>query len=184
MVKLIKISSLRDPESIAQVVALRPDYVAFNFCKTSVRYMGEVDESLLSRLPRLMRKIGIFQDETPLRIAAFAGRFSLTGVELCGAESSHICELLSAEGLEVIKSFSHENIDQIERYEGVCNKFVFHFVPLYYRGETPFFVDVQHMAEPIDNPLFCGVDSCDSLERDFGCKDIVQIERLIKQYRL
>lgn len=168
----IKICSLRDPETIAQIAALKPDYMGFCFDAMSEHYLGEVDETLLLHIPRQVRKIGLFRDEAPLRIAALAGRFGLNGVQLQGNESPQVCELLSAEGLEIIKNFDDTNIDKAEGYEGVCNKFILNVNPSKYKGRTPFLY-----SQMVAHKMFCGLDL------PFSKTSVEEIKKIIDENR-
>lgn len=171
---LTKVCSLRDPENIARLSALNPDYMGFQFSPLSARYMGEVDESLLYNLPPKVRRIGLFCDQSPLYIVSLAGRFGLNAVQLCGQEPPSTCELLAAEGLEVVKSFTIATRDSYlltQQYEGVCNKFLFRFAAPHryalaaeYGGTTPFLVHSDfnsrdlELCSTISHGLLCGVD--------------------------
>lgn len=137
---IVKIDGVRDPEQIYKITGeceKLPNYLCFDFRRNSPNYMGEVDEAIYSKIPLKIRKTGIFQDDTPLYILSMAGRFMLSAVQLEGNESKIECEILAAEGVEVIKAIN--NAQQIEKYEGICNKFIIrdHKILKTYTGQTP-----------------------------------------------
>ncbi|MEG0602587.1 MAG: hypothetical protein RR980_06730 [Mucinivorans sp.] len=133
---IIKINGIRDPEMIPQLMELNPLYLCFDFRRHVNDYIGEVDEAIYSKIPPKVRKTGIFENDNPLYILSLAGRFTLSTIELEGDESRLDCEILAAEGVELIKTIN--NISQIEKYEGVCNKFIIRDPEILkvYRGNT------------------------------------------------
>lgn len=138
----IKIDGLRDPEQIEQLLRKHsPQYLSLNFVHSDNQYIGEVDEAIYTHIPIKIRKTGIFANTDPLHMIYIAGRFSLTAVQLDGDESATVCEKLSAEGLEVLKTINHTR--QFDRYEGVCNKLIIKDKNILeaYRGTIPLLVD-------------------------------------------
>lgn len=144
---VLKIDKVRDPEMIYQIISHNPGYLGFDFRHDSHHYVGEVDEAIYSRIPIKIRKCGIFENDDPLYILYIAGRFSLSTIQLEGNEPIHHCELLAAEGVELIKVLN--NITQVEKYEGVCNKFIVRDAELLarYRGKTPIIVDQSILSD-------------------------------------
>ncbi len=119
---MLKICKVRDPELMASLCTLSPDYLGFDFRSLSPFYLGEIDEALLSIIPPEIKKVGVFDNEDTLQITYLAGRFSLSGVQIEGDVSPMLCEKLVGEGLEIIKVINRTS--DIEKYEGVCNKFL------------------------------------------------------------
>lgn len=134
---VVKIDGVRDPEVIEVIAKSNPTYLGFDFRRHSTAYIGEVDEAIYSKIPIKIRRTGIFQDDNPLYILSLAGRFSLSTLQLEGDEDRLDCELLCAEGLEVIKVVN--STIMAEKYEGICNKFIIRNPELLknYRGKTP-----------------------------------------------
>lgn len=139
----VMIGRVRDPENIGALCALLPRYMAFDFRHYSPHYIGELDESLLTTITPRISKIGIFDAQSALYMSYIAGRFSLNGVILEGDVPVRTCEMLAAEGLEVIKTVNKSY--QIEEYEGVCNKFLIRSASLLetYSSKTPLIVSSE-----------------------------------------
>lgn len=152
---VLKIDKVRDPEVIYRIISHNPGYLGFDFRRDSSHYIGEVDEAIYSRIPIKIRKCGIFENDDPLYMLSIAGRFSLSTIQLEGDEPIHHCELLAAEGVEVIKVL--KNISQAEKYEGVCNKFLIRDAQLLakYTGKTPLIVEKSILS---DNQSVYGVE--------------------------
>ena len=159
----LKIDGLRDPELIETVLqSHNPQYLSLNFVHSAPQYVGEVDEAIYAFLPIKIRKTGIFADTDPMHMIYIAGRFGLTAVQLDGNEPATVCEKLSAEGLEVLKTIAHPR--QFDRYEGVCNKLIIKEKKILdaYRGtmplivEGPLYVPERHYGVQTDyNSLLC-----------------------------
>lgn len=138
----LKIDGLRDPETINQILQkTQPQYLTLNFIHSSNQYIGEVDEAIYANIPIKIRKTGIFANTNPLHMIYIAGRFSLTAIQLDGNEPPTICEKLSAEGVEILKTIS--DTKQFDRYEGICNKLIIRDKKILeaYRGSMPLIVD-------------------------------------------
>lgn len=184
---LVKISNLRDPSDIDTIASLTPTYMGFNFCHLSPHYIGEIDASLFSNIPAKVRKTGRFENQHTLQIISLAGRYSLNTIQLDGNESPSQCERLSAEGLEVIKTITEQQLDQTEQYEGVCNRFVFRVgstdkISTLYHGKTPFLIETNNLT--FTHPMLCGVDTATLFEIDVARKDIAQVTQFIKKYSM
>lgn len=195
----VKICGLRDPENIAGVAQLKPSYMGFDFRNTSSRYVGEVDETLLYPIDSTIRKIGVFAEHDTMTILSRAGRFSLNAVQIEGDKSSEALEILSGEGLEVIKVvelISMSCLEKALKWDGVVNKFIFRIpspqqVCLLERwmGNSQFMVSAPWDAVAlgdvlsVGNQKMCGVDSWFSFESHLGRKDLAQIERFINMCR-
>lgn len=194
---LIKICRLRDPENIVAVSALMPHYMGFDFSSDRASYMGELDESLLWGIDRRIRRVGLFTNDSPLYIAYIAGRFGLNTIQLDGRQSPESCEILAAEGLEVIKSISISGPDSFDAtvpYEGICNKFLFRLTPTldlqatldHYHGTTPFLLSLKldnmsvDQLSSIDHDRLVGFDFGSSFEIQPALKDIYKLTRFLQ----
>ncbi|MEG0033022.1 MAG: hypothetical protein RSF93_06850 [Mucinivorans sp.] len=144
---IIKINGVRNPADIPKLLELNPLYLSFDFRRDSDDYIGEVDEAIYSKIPLKIRKIGIFENDDPLYILSLAGRFTLSTIELEGDESRLDCELLAAEGVELIKTIN--SVSQIEKYEGVCNKFIIRRAEIskQYTGRTLIINSIDTVSE-------------------------------------
>lgn len=176
--KRLKISGVRDPENIAQLSdRLLPLYFGFDFRRSSPRYMGEIDEALLSKIPHKTRKIGVFDDEDPLYMCYLTGKLGLNGVQINGNVPIQTCEILAAEGLEVIKLIN--SVSDIDKYEGVCNCFLFLEREIFenYVGNRKVIVSCDIYTGQ-DN-VYC-VDTADGFEIRDTLKDCDKIENWYK----
>lgn len=193
---LLKICRLRDPENIRQVVSLNPSMMGFDFCRSRSSYMGETDEAIMYHIPYRIRKVGLFAEQSVIEIAATAGRFTLNSVQIDGDFEPRECEMLSAEGLEVIKSFyiAHpDNFYQTKHYEGVCHRFIFKLsttldyqILNQYTGSTPFMLSMKmdNIEIPhINHPMFCGLDTANSCEEAPALKNMKTLTKLIEKIR-
>ncbi len=117
------ISGVREPENIAQLCRLNPEFIAFDFRVSSPRYIAEVDQALFSTVAKTIKKVGIFQSENALYITYVAGKYGLDAVQIEGIIQPRTLEILWAEGLEIIKVLTDEDQDPL-RYEGIANKFL------------------------------------------------------------
>lgn len=191
---ILKICRVRDPEDIDEITKLSPDMMGFDFCRTRPSYMGEVDESILHNIPYTIRKVGLFINESPIEIASIAGRFMLNSVQLDGDTSPAECEMLAAEGLEVIKTFyisDAESFYKTQKYEGVCNRFIFKLSTTLdysildnYTGATPFMLSLKmdNIVIPVINhKKFCGFDTASSCETSPTKKNINSLAELVNK---
>lgn len=140
---LIKISQVRDPEQLYALIKFNPQYIGFDFRRDSPHYLGEVDEAMYSSVPIKVRRCGVFENDDPLWMLYIAGRFSLSTIQLEGDEPLLSCELLAGEGVELIKVIKQPS--QIDKYAGVCNKFLIRDADILsrYHGRTPLFVEPE-----------------------------------------
>lgn len=193
---LLKVCRLRDPENIRQVVSLNPSMMGFDFCRSRSSYMGETDQAILHDIPYNIRKVGLFENQNVIEIASIAGRFMLNSVQIDGDFEPRECEMLSAEGLEVIKSFyiAHpDNFFRTANYEGVCHRFIFKLsttldfsVLDHYTGSTPFMLAMKmdNIDIPIiTHPMFCGFDTANSCEQAPAFKNMEALNQLIQKIR-
>ncbi len=174
MKQTLKICKVRDPQNIAELCTLRPKYIGFDFRPSSQHYIGEIDEALLSIVPESVRKVGVFDSDSALYISYIAGRFSLVGVQLEGNVPPQTCEMLAAEGLEVIKVLN--SLDEVEKYEGVCNRFLVRNKGVMdgYTGKTPLMVDFSLVGDT--TPQGVVVDISTHFEDRVAYKNCEKIE--------
>lgn len=194
---LLKICRLRDPENIADLALLRPHYMGFDFVMSRSSYMGEVDEAVLSNIPRTIRRVGLFCDQSPVEIASIAGRFGLNSVQLDGNESASQCEEIAAEGLEVIKTIyvsGRESLARVAQYDGVCNKVLLKLsatLPIdvleRYDHATPFLLSLRLDNIDIESlpchARMCGIDTGSSFETAPAIKDMARLVRFFNSIR-
>jgi phosphoribosylanthranilate isomerase len=127
----IKICGMKYPENILEVGTLLPDFMGFIFWEKSSRYFdGEIP-----RLPKYIKKVGVFVDETIAIIQSIIEKHNLNCIQLHGTESVEFCQKLKELPIEIIKVFSiKDNFDftVLKEFESVCDYFLFDT-----KGELP-----------------------------------------------
>ncbi|WP_432672523.1 phosphoribosylanthranilate isomerase [Flavobacterium sp. SM2513] len=125
----IKICGMKFAENISQVGALQPDFLGFIFYSKSKRFVGDdFSRDLIQNLPKSIKKVGVFVNESPEIILEKVKKFDLDIVQLHGNESVSDCQFLKENNIEIMKVFSiNENVDFniMKSYELVCDYFLF-----------------------------------------------------------
>ncbi|MBD2715088.1 phosphoribosylanthranilate isomerase [Microvirga sp. STR05] len=102
----IKVCGMTQPDNLAAVATLQPDFLGFIFYPKSNRYVGEkLSRAALLALPASIRKVGVFVDAPTAQIQEQVAAFGLDLVQLHGRESPMQCAELRAVGIPVIKAF-------------------------------------------------------------------------------
>jgi phosphoribosylanthranilate isomerase len=123
----LKICGMKYPDNILEVGAILPDYMGFIFWEKSARYFNGV----IPKLPKTIKKTGIFVNATVDEIIAKIKQHDLRAVQLHGHETVEFCELLkknAPKGIEIIKVFSIiDTFDfaVLKPFEKVCDYFLF-----------------------------------------------------------
>ena len=119
----LKVCGMRETKNIKALASLQPDYMGFIFWETSKRYCVTIP----SDIPKAIKKVGVFVDETTEQIKAKVKLFGLDAVQLHGDESPKQCAALL--GLcEVIKAFRigpDFDFKQLTPYQDRCTYFLF-----------------------------------------------------------
>ncbi|GAA3929932.1 phosphoribosylanthranilate isomerase [Hymenobacter algoricola] len=125
----LKVCGMKYAANIAEVAALKPDFMGFIFHAGSARYVGqELDAALLRRLPAGLRTVGVFVDADTEYVLAQVRRYGLDLAQLHGHEPPAQCAALQAAGVAVIKAFAvGSSFDQraLEPYVPYCSYFLF-----------------------------------------------------------
>ena len=114
---------MRQTENVAALASLQPDYMGFIFWEPSKRYCTTVP----SDIPKTIKKVGVFVDETTEHIKAKVKIFELDAVQLHGDESPRQCAAL-LNLCEVIKAFRigpDFDFKQLSPYQDHCTYFLF-----------------------------------------------------------
>ncbi len=196
---------MKYPENIAQIVALKPDFLGFIFYKKSPRYAEPLDVEVMNSLPSSVLKIGVFVNESLDYILETVKKYSLHGVQLHGSESEELCYTFKSAGLLVFKAFSiaePADFDLTEEYEGTCDFYIFDTkTPQHggsgqkfdwsmlsaYQGNTRFLLsggitaDDADAIKAIDHPKLWGVDLNSRFEVEPGKKDAEKLAGFLKQ---
>jgi len=115
---------MREPNNIAALSDLQPDYMGFIFWAPSSRYV----ETTTPELPTAIKKTGVFVDASVDYIQSMVQQHNLQAVQLHGEETPNYCQLIQSFGVEVIKAFSVKNtfyFSTLETYENSCDFFLF-----------------------------------------------------------
>jgi phosphoribosylanthranilate isomerase len=123
----LKICGMKYPANILDVGSLLPDYMGFIFWQKSARYF----DGVLPDLPKSIKKVGVFVNETILVIEEKIAKYDLQAIQLHGKESVEFCSELKNKidpSIEIFKVFSaDENFDfsGLKAYDPVCDYFLF-----------------------------------------------------------
>lgn len=203
----IKICGMKFPENIQAVATLQPDLMGFIFYQKSPRYAEPLDLTILNLLPKSIKKIGVFVNESLEDILTIATKYNLDGVQLHGTELVKMCKELRKAGFIVIKAFpiaEAYNFKVTKSYEGSCDYFLFDTkTDAYggsglkfnwgmleeYVGETPFLLsggiaaDDSEVILKIDHPKFAGIDLNSKFEVKPGLKNVELLRGFLKEIR-
>ena len=119
----LKVCGMQETENIAALASLQPDYMGFIFWEPSKRYCTAVPTDI----PKHIKKVGVFVDETTKQIKEKVKLFGLDAVQLHGDESPRQCApLLNL--CEVIKAFRigpDFDFKTLTPYQDRCTYFLF-----------------------------------------------------------
>lgn len=124
----LKVCGMRDAENIIQLAALQPDYIGFIFYPESKRYVGEIDQNILKKIPSDIKKTGVFVNESYRVIVDKISDFKLDAIQLHGKESAEFCDKFRTVDVEVIKAVgisNPANFDGLNEYSDAVDYFLF-----------------------------------------------------------
>ncbi len=198
---------MKYPENIRSIANLQPDFMGFIFYPKSPRYAEPLDLETLQSLPKSIKKIGVFVNESLENILTIVYKYNLDGVQLHGSENVEICRKLKDTGLLVLKAFpiaDAYNFNVTKNYEGACDYFLFDTkteayggsgvkfdwsILNEYKGETPFLLsggiaadDAEAILE-IEHPKFAGIDLNSKFEVSPGLKNVELLKGFMKEIR-
>ena len=119
----LKVCGMQETENIAALASLQPDYMGFIFWEPSKRYCTTVPTDI----PKHIKKVGVFVDETTKQIKEKVKLFGLDVVQLHGDESPRQCAAL-LNLCEVIKAFRigpDFDFKTLTPYQDHCTYFLF-----------------------------------------------------------
>ncbi|MFP4093889.1 MAG: phosphoribosylanthranilate isomerase [Cyclobacteriaceae bacterium] len=116
--------------NMLKVAQLKPDYLGFIFYEKSRRYMPDtLKPEDLAKLPRRMKKVGVFVNASSEEMIKQAKTYRLNLLQLHGDESPEQCRELKQAGQQIIKVFSigQDNFDfsQLNSYKPHVQYFLF-----------------------------------------------------------
>ena len=204
----IKICGMKFPENIHDVTGLKPDFMGFVFYPKSPRYAEPLDIKTLNSIPKTIKKIGVFVNESLENILTMVYKYKLDGVQMHGSENVEDCRKLKNAGLIVLKAFpiaEAYNFKVTKNYEGACDYFLFDTkTETYggsgvkfnwsildeYKGETPFLISggiAANDAEAIlkiEHPKYVGIDLNSKFEVSPGLKNVELLKQFIAEIKL
>ena len=125
----VKVCGLTDPENLKDILKTSPDFIGYNFCDGSKRYVGKVPQDILFRyVPESICKTGVFVNEDLDRVTETIEKYQLDFVQLHGNESAGYCKGLAKRGFKIIKAFEvNDQFDftLLKEYEDACEYFLF-----------------------------------------------------------
>lgn len=171
----IKVCGMRNAENVKALAALKPDYMGFIFYRHSKRNVAADHMLALPKLPKSIKKTGVFVNATYQEIKEKAALYSLDAVQLHGDESPPFCKVLKQDGLEIIKAFGvHEDFYfyVTEPYQGCVDYFLFDTKTSEYGGSgMPFNWEILKNY-PYSTPYFLsGGISPENLNQVLSIKD-------------
>lgn len=134
----LKICGMRDPGNMRDVAQRHPDYMGFIFYAASPRYVGD-DFVIPSDLPRSIKRVGVFVNESTSEIMKRVETHGLELVQLHGNETPEQCEDLKRRGIKVIKVFSVDDdtdFSGTKDFVDVADYFLFDTKGKYYGGNA------------------------------------------------
>jgi phosphoribosylanthranilate isomerase len=204
----VKICGLKYSENIKQIAALNVDMLGFIFYKKTVRYVADdLDASMLKNLPKHIKKVAVFVDESLDNILTIQKRYAFDFIQLHGNESSEFCKQLQESDVKIIKAFSvDENFDftTTTAYEPYCsyflfdtkgkekggNGFAFDWKLLEsYQGNFPFLLsggigaDNIHDVLELKHSQLAGIDFNSKIETTPAVKSVEQAKYILNQLK-
>ncbi|MEQ8903999.1 phosphoribosylanthranilate isomerase [Ekhidna sp.] len=197
----LKVCGMRDPANISGLLDLKPDFIGFIFYPKSPRYVDEMDEDFIMRIPLSIHKVGVFVNESLEKIVAAANKYGLEYIQLHGDEDLDFAKAVKAKGLKVIKVFRVMDTIPVvaKKYEGIADYFLFdtktadyggsgrHFdwnILRNYNLNVPFLLSGGVQLEDIDKikemniEKLIGVDVNSRFELEPGLKDLGKLKLL------
>ncbi|MBV1923751.1 MAG: phosphoribosylanthranilate isomerase, partial [Flavobacteriaceae bacterium] len=79
----VKVCGMKYNDNIDKISKLKPEYMGFIFYKKSSRFVNEVlITSQVKKLPKSIKKVGVFVNETVSEIETIVNKYSLDIVQL------------------------------------------------------------------------------------------------------
>lgn len=171
----LKICGMREKRNIAEVSALKPDYMGFIFFRGSSRFV----EGELAPVPAGIKKTGVFVNAPAEAVFRIVEKHKLEAVQLHGEEPPAYCrklkEAFSRAGrtVELIKVFSVGaafDFEHLKPYEPVVDLFLFDTLGRQKGGNGVSFNWEILKAYPSQTPFF--------LSGGIGMESIPEIQKL------
>lgn len=197
----LKICGLNNRENISELLEEKPDYLGFIFYAPSPRFGGNLDPVFVNNISGV-KKVGVFVNESEIKILDVVARYGLDYVQLHGDESPEFCALISG-SVPVIKAFRVDDefdMKSVQKYHGASSYFLFDSKTPSYGGSGQTFNHSKLEENNIPEKYFLSgglspenisgiktkahaLDINSKFEASPGIKDIQKIKSLIKQLR-
>lgn len=199
---------MRDPENISGVITAMPDFIGFIFYPKSKRFIGiEPSTEVLAVIPDSIKKVGVFVNESPVKVIEICQNWGLDAAQLHGNETPEYCQQIKDAGISVFKAFSVDkqfDFEKLNDYSGVCDYFLFDTKGQLpggtgqkfnwqllekYHGNVPFFLsggigpDDLETIRNFNHPQLFGIDINSGFEISPALKDVEKIESFIIELR-
>ncbi len=120
---------MRERENVAQVAALKPDYMGFIFHPPSPRDVSKVlQKEIVDLLPKEIEPVAVFVNEDLDVALKILKIFGFKHAQLHGKESVEYCAEIKKAGFGVFKVFSVDestDFSEMEKYMEVADYFLF-----------------------------------------------------------
>lgn len=202
----IKVCGITNLADALAAVGHGADALGFNFYEKSPRYIQpDSAREIIQELPPDIETVGVFVNNSVAEVAAVYEASGLSFVQLHGSETPDlVTDLKNIIGAKVIKAFRASDGFQAETaLEYSCDGFLLDadceafggsgktfdwsiatafkdFAPMFYLAGG---LTAENVGEAIRMVRPYGVDVCSSVESGKGKKDIVKLERFIRNVR-
>lgn len=155
----IKICGLRNESDIEIMNKYMPDYVGFVFAPSKRRLSGSKAKELAQMLDVRIKRVGVFVNEEPKRLADIAMMCGLYAVQLHGDEDEgYISEISASTGLKIIKCIRTKDEESIlSTIETEADYILFDSYSRKERGGTGKSADwslIAKVRDKIEKPFF------------------------------
>ena len=127
MKRKIKICGMRQPDNIAEVRKLNPDYLGYIFYSKSARLFPEVEIEDIVHTDSI-RNTAVFVDAGPAQVERILASGKFQAIQLHGNEEASYCRSLRDRGYETIKAFGvgpEFDFSSLEPYLDAVDYFLF-----------------------------------------------------------
>lgn len=124
---IVKVCGMRDRQNIQDICALSINMIGLNFYPQSSRYIAQYDAASIERIPKHVKRVGVFVNASYDFLLDRIETFSLDYIQLHGDESVDYCSLVK-ESCPVIKVFRIDEsfeMSSITEFENEADYFLF-----------------------------------------------------------
>ncbi|MBC6400313.1 MAG: phosphoribosylanthranilate isomerase [Ekhidna sp.] len=123
----LKVCGMRDPDNLRGLIKLQPDFIGFIFYDKSPRYVNSIDKDVLLHIPSGIKKVGVFVNESELKVLEIVEKYKLDFVQLHGDEGLQFAQGLRSKGVKIIKVFRlRDSVPKAaQKYEDIASYLLF-----------------------------------------------------------